>query len=139
MWQNRLFTIRGEFMRAAKILSKNGDGAISRLCVERHVPAQPEKPRNNSIDQGDESTRRQSNDGGNDDPTSATAFAPGEDTPGHVRFQGPEDVTATRDPESPSTTSTSSHSPRNSRNRKQFHKRVTIAGGESRFSSSARV
>ncbi|KAF8951352.1 hypothetical protein BGZ52_012278 [Haplosporangium bisporale] len=134
-----LFTIRGEFMRAAKILSKNGDGAISRLCVERHVPAQPEKARNNSIDQGDESARRQSNDGGNDDPTSATAFAPGEDTPSQVRFQGPEDATATRDPESPSTTSTSSSSPRNGRNRRQFHKRVTIAGGESRFSSSARV
>ncbi|KAF9964840.1 hypothetical protein BGZ70_005833 [Mortierella alpina] len=34
-----LFTIRGEFMRAAKILSRNGDGAIPRLCTEREVPA----------------------------------------------------------------------------------------------------
>ncbi|KAG0033792.1 hypothetical protein BGZ81_007261 [Podila clonocystis] len=133
-----LFTIRGEFMRAAKILSKNGDGAIGRLCVERHVPAQPEKPRTNSIDQGDDSGRP-SNDGGNFDDAAATAFAPGEDTLSQARVQGSESVANPRDPESPGTASTFSSNPRNGRNRRQFHKRVTIAGGESRFASSARV
>ncbi|KAF9347646.1 hypothetical protein BGX26_000886 [Mortierella sp. AD094] len=52
-----LFTIRGEFMRAAKILSKNGDGAITRLCYEREVPAHQERNRNSSIDHGDDQSR----------------------------------------------------------------------------------
>ncbi|KAG0215669.1 hypothetical protein BGX28_008915 [Mortierella sp. GBA30] len=59
-----LFTIRGEFMRAAKILSRNGDGAITRLCMERDVPAHQERNRNSSIDHGDNQSRdrRQSGD-----------------------------------------------------------------------------
>ncbi|KAF9191202.1 hypothetical protein BGZ51_007653 [Haplosporangium sp. Z 767] len=48
-----LFTIRGEFMRAAKILSRNGEGAISRLCTEREITAHQERNRNSSIDHGD--------------------------------------------------------------------------------------
>ncbi|KAF9387408.1 hypothetical protein BGX21_000554 [Mortierella sp. AD011] len=55
--KNRLFTIRGEFMRAAKILSKNGDGAITRLCHEREIPAHQERNRNSSIDHGDDQSR----------------------------------------------------------------------------------
>ncbi|KAG0356949.1 hypothetical protein BGZ54_000514 [Gamsiella multidivaricata] len=55
-----LFTIRGEFMRAAKILSKNGDGAITRLCYEREVPSHQERNRNSSIDHGDDQARDRS-------------------------------------------------------------------------------
>ncbi|GJJ69573.1 terminal uridylyltransferase [Entomortierella parvispora] len=49
-----LFTIRGEFMRAAKILSRNGDGALGRLCVEREIETPQERIRNGSVDHGDE-------------------------------------------------------------------------------------
>ncbi|KAG0318391.1 hypothetical protein BGZ99_005705 [Dissophora globulifera] len=52
-----LFTIRGEFMRAAKILSRNGEGAISRLCYEREVPVHQERNRHSSIDHGDNANK----------------------------------------------------------------------------------
>ncbi|KAK3813160.1 MAG: hypothetical protein J3Q66DRAFT_285943 [Benniella sp.] len=50
--RNSLYTIRGEFMRAAKLLSKNGDGAISRLCQERESLTPQEKSRSGN-DHGD--------------------------------------------------------------------------------------
>ncbi|KAF9554817.1 hypothetical protein BGW38_009288, partial [Lunasporangiospora selenospora] len=61
-----LFTIRGEFMRAAKILSRNGDGAITRLCYERETQTPQERHRNSSIDKGNE--HRDKDRGGRDTP-----------------------------------------------------------------------
>lgn len=40
-------------MRAAKLLSRNGGGAITRLCDEREVLTPHEKSRNGRNDQGD--------------------------------------------------------------------------------------
>jgi len=51
-------------MRAAKILSRNGDGALGRLCVEREVETPQERIRNGSIDQGDQSKAESGGSGG---------------------------------------------------------------------------
>lgn len=51
-------------MRAAKILSRNGDGALGRLCVEREVETPQERIRNGSVDQGDQSKVESGGNGG---------------------------------------------------------------------------
>ncbi|KAG0337561.1 hypothetical protein BG004_007602 [Podila humilis] len=162
-----LFTIRGEFMRAAKILSRNGDGAISRLCVERHVPPPPEKPRTSSIDHGDDrvtgrrgsttehagTSKAEGNDSNvQDGSPPVSTFAAGEDLMGRQQrqFQGQENGapplshipvgTASPEPSNNSSSASSSNSasPRNGRHgRRHFHKRATITGGESRPFSAA--
>ncbi|KAF9427861.1 Glucosaminyl phosphatidylinositol (GlcN-PI) nositol acylation protein [Podila epigama] len=87
-----LFTIRGEFMRAAKILSKGSEGAIARLCMERHVPAPVEKTRTGSFDQGakqgpENEQRDPLLESGENSATKPTSFASGED-PLHVSGSG---------------------------------------------------
>ncbi|KAF9197187.1 hypothetical protein BGZ49_002523 [Haplosporangium sp. Z 27] len=145
-----LFTIRGEFMRAAKILSKNGDGAITRLCHEREIQSYQERNRNSSIDHGDDQSKdKRTQSSENHDASSlasgttphfnrrssggnnAMAFPTGEDKPQNndshsrhrSRLQGQADnsIGATS-----GATSSTDQGTRQRGGRRSFYKRSTI-------------
>ncbi|KAI1317217.1 hypothetical protein EDD11_008809 [Mortierella claussenii] len=142
-----LFTIRGEFMRAAKILSRNGDGAITRLCQEREVSTHQERNRNSSIDHGDDHGRDKqqpstqhnrphtpllntgaagaNNDGRRESggPSRTTAFPAGEDKP-----QESESPIKSRASGGAGVgTGSNDHGPRQRSGRREYYKRSTIA------------
>ncbi|KAG0292866.1 hypothetical protein BGZ96_003566 [Linnemannia gamsii] len=117
-----LFTIRGEFMRAAKILSRKGDGVINRLCVEREVPAHQERNRNGSVDQGDDQAKdRQGPSSPDSKPGSRTSFSTGEERP-RVGFNEAEPG--------------NDNGPRRSSGRRNYYKRATIGSEPRHFNRS---
>ncbi|KAK3848683.1 MAG: hypothetical protein J3R72DRAFT_360772 [Linnemannia gamsii] len=120
--QAHLFTIRGEFMRAAKILSRKGDGIISRLCVGREVPVHQERNRNGSVDQGDDQAKdRQGPSSPDSKPGPRTSFSTGEERP-RVGFQDAEPG--------------NDHGSRRSSGRRNYYKRATIGSEPRHFSRS---
>ncbi|KAF9907313.1 hypothetical protein EC991_011135 [Linnemannia zychae] len=117
-----LFTIRGEFMRAAKILSRKGDGIISRLCVEREVPVHQDRNRNGSVDQGDDQSKdKQGSSSPDNKPGPRTSFSTGEEGP-RVGFQDAE--------------SGNDNGGRRSSGRRNYYKRATIGSEPRHFNRS---
>ncbi|KAF9153122.1 hypothetical protein BG015_004025 [Linnemannia schmuckeri] len=117
-----LFTIRGEFMRAAKILSRKGDGVITRLCVEREVPQHQERNRNGSVDQGDDQAKdRQRPSSPDSKAGSRSSFSTGEERP-RVGFHEAELGNDTGS--------------RKSSGRRNYYKRATIGSEPRHFNRS---
>ncbi|KAF9930246.1 hypothetical protein FBU30_000732 [Linnemannia zychae] len=121
-----LFTIRGEFMRAAKILSRRGDGVISRLCMEREVPVHQERNRNGSISHGDDQDREKLGLTGPNTTASEprTSFSTGEDRPGGTGSQETESSLG------------NDNDARRSGGRRNYYKRATIGSEPRHFNRS---